>query len=228
MSKKDNQKHRCCECDKTAIWFNGYNPRKAKYYCDDCVPRGAVCNVDNIEDFGEPNSNKKIMWWSKHSLSKDLLKNGTLERENDSFYYEELDEFGRRSPSDNFTYQPSGFNKKDNEKLYLLCYDDILECIEVAKKGLLSYKEEFEITNALESIFLHNRNKVDGYTIEYNVLMSKFGTYLVNKFSNMMFPNVDSWRLFFIRFKKEMSEAKVLVGEYFSLDLKKQCQKQKF
>ena len=212
MSKKDKQKHKCCECGKIALWYNEYNnKRKAKYYCDDCVPRGSICNVDNLEDIGEPNPNKKIMWWSEYSLSKDLLKNGTLERQKDSFYYEELDELGRRSPSDDFTYQPNGFNKKDEEKLYLLCYDDILECIEIAKKGLLSYKEEFEITDVLENIFLRNRNKEDEYTIEYNVLMSKFGDYLVNKFSNMMCPNVENWRIFYENFKKEMTNDKVLV-----------------
>ena len=41
--------------------------------------------------------------------------------------------------------------------------------------------------------------------------MSKFGDYLVNKFSNMMCPNVENWRIFYENFKKEMTNAKVLV-----------------
>lgn len=212
MSNKNNQKHKCCECGKTAIWYNEYSKlAKVRYYCDDCVPRGSICNVDNINDFGEPNPKRKIMWWDEGSSSSELLKNGSLVRNKNSFYYEELDEFGRRSPSDDFIYQPNGFNKKDDEKKYLLCYDDILECIEIAKKGLLTYKEEFEITDILENIFLRHRNKKDGYTIEYNVLMSKFGDYLINKFSSMMFPNVEAWRTFYENFKKEMTNAKVLV-----------------
>lgn len=211
MSKNKNQKHKCCECGKTAIWYNEYhNSRNPKYYCDDCVPRGAVCNVDNIEDFGEPNTNKKIMWWSEHSLAKDLLKNGTLEREKDSFYYEELDEFGRRSPSDDYTYQPNGFNKKDDEKIYVVGYDDILESIDLANKNLLSKNDEFKLTDMLENIFLQNRYGENGYTIEYNVLMSKFGNYLVNRFSNNYQANVEEHRLFFIRFKEIMKNVKTL------------------
>lgn len=211
MSKKNNQKHKCCECGNIAVWFNEWsNTKKVKYYCDDCVPRGSVCNVDNIEDFGEPNSNKQIMWWSKHSLSKDLLKKGSLERDKDSFYYEELDEMGRRNPSDDFTYQKNGFSKKDDEKIYFVCYDDILESIETSKCGILSYKEEFEITDILENIFLKYRNKDDCYTIEYNILMSKFGNYLVNKFSNGMVYNIDNWRIFYLRFKETMTKIKVL------------------
>lgn len=211
MSKKNNRKHKCCECGKIAIWYNEYhNSRNPKYYCDDCVPRGSICNVDNIDDFGEPNPKRKIMWWSEHSLSKDLLKNGSLERESDSFYYEELDEFGRRSPSDDYTYQPNGFDKKDDEKIYLVCYDDILESIDLANKNLLSKNDEFKITDLLENIFLNNRYEDNGITIDYNVLMSKFGNYLTNKFAAQLTPNVEEYRLFYLRFKEIMKNVKVL------------------
>ena len=118
MANKNNQKHKCCECGAIAVWYNEYNnSRKTNYYCDDCIPRGSICNVDNLEDIGEPSqTDRKIMWWSKFSLSKDLLRNGSLERDKDSFYYEVLDEHGRRSPSDDFIYQEDGFDKFEEEK----------------------------------------------------------------------------------------------------------------
>lgn len=213
MSKINKQKHKCCECGEMAVWFKEFgNSSKTRYYCDKCVPRGSICNVDNLEDFGEPQYNgRQIMWWDKNSLSKDLLMKGSLKRNENSFYYEILDENGRRSPSDDFTFQDNGFSKLEEEKTYLLCYDDILESIEIAKVGLLTYKEEFEITDILEEIFLKNRNKDDGYTINYNILMSKFGDYLTNKFSMAFNPNVENWRLFYLKFKDAMTKAKCLV-----------------
>ena len=213
MSKTNKQKHKCCECGEIAVWFNEYNSsKKTKYYCDKCVPRGSICNVDNLEDFGEPQyKNRQVMWWDRDSLSKDLLRNGSLERNEKSFYYEILDECGRRNPSDDFIFQDDGFSKLEEEKTYLLCYDDILESIDIAKVGLLTYKEEFEITDVLENIFLKHRSKEDGYTIEYNTLMSKFGNYLTNKFASMFNPNVENWRIFYIRFKEVMTKAKCLV-----------------
>ena len=217
MSNKN--KHKCCECGDVAVWYNEYNhSRKTNYYCDKCIPRGAICNVDNLEDIGEPNPNKKVMWWSKFSLHRDLLRNGTLERQEDSFYYEELDEQGRRSPSDDFIYQEEGFDKKEDEKTYLLCYDDILESIDTVVNNKLGYKnevcltqkEEFELTDILEAIFLKYRTE-DGYTIEYNVLMSNFGNLLTERFSRFCHPNVENWRLFYIRLKEVMNKTKVLV-----------------
>lgn len=208
---KGNKKHKCCECGKTAVWYNEYhNSRNPKYYCDDCVPRGAICNVDNIEDFGEPNPKRKVMWWSEHSLKKDLVKNGTLERQNDSFYYEELDEQGRRSPNSDYIYQSNGFDKKDDEKTFLVTYDDILESINNAKNNLLSFKEEFEVTDILENIFLQNRCGNDLYSIEYNKLMSKFGNYMISRFNTMFCGDIDNWRMFYIRFKEEMKKVKVI------------------
>ena len=87
----------------------------------------------------------------------------------------------------------------------LPAYADIVDVNDIL---LIDEPKTYEF---LENIFLRNRNKEDGYTIEYNVLMSKFGDYLVNKFSNMMCPNVENWRIFYENFKKEMTNAKVLV-----------------
>ena len=49
MSKKLNRKHRCCECGKIAVWYNEFGTKnRTKYYCEDCVTRGSISNVDNI------------------------------------------------------------------------------------------------------------------------------------------------------------------------------------
>lgn len=210
MSKNDNIKHKCCECGKTAVWYNEYNnSRKTKYYCDDCVPRGAICNVDNLEDMGEPSPNRKVMWWDKYSLTYNLLRNGSLTRDKDSFYYEELDEFGRRSPSDDFIYQPNGFSKKDEEKYYTVCYDDILEAVENSSKEL-TLDDEFDLSDVLGEIFIRYRNQHDCYSIEYKTLMSKFGNYISSKTMGKQTKRYDSWRRFYIMFKKQLNEVKVL------------------
>ena len=61
-----SRKHKCCICDKEAKWYNSFcNKTYQKYYCDEHVPRNCINNVDNLEDFGEPKTTNKIMWWDK-------------------------------------------------------------------------------------------------------------------------------------------------------------------
>ena len=211
MSKKLNRKHRCCECGKIEVWYNEFGTKnRTKYYCEDCVPRGSISNVDNIEDIGEPNPNKKIMWWSEHCLHNDLLKNGSLERDKDSFYYEELDEEGRRSPSDDFSYSERGFDKKDDEKSYVICYDDILESIDDCNKSI-SLDDEFEISDALGEIFLEYRNLRDLYSIDYNLFMSKVGDFFHSRFNGFDKNKYESWKKFYINFKQVISNCKCKV-----------------
>ena len=64
MSKKLNRKHRCCECGKIAVWYNEFGTKnRTKYYCEDCVPRGSISNVDNIEE------KIKQFWKEKNRIS---------------------------------------------------------------------------------------------------------------------------------------------------------------
>lgn len=81
----------CCVCGKEAVWC--YMPG-GECYCDDCVPRGCSCNVDNIQEFGEPKTDGPVMWWSEKECVEEP---GSLERKEDSFFYECLDEHGRRN-----------------------------------------------------------------------------------------------------------------------------------
>lgn len=58
----DKQK---CECGKVATWIyapktdDGINP----YYCEDCVPRGCMCNDYDIEDGWEPSPSEENITW---------------------------------------------------------------------------------------------------------------------------------------------------------------------
>ena len=51
-----NDKHRCCQCNKIAIWV--YIPatrNEYPYYCEEHVPRGCSCvEADDVDDFGRP------------------------------------------------------------------------------------------------------------------------------------------------------------------------------
>lgn len=38
-------KHKCKLCPKLAVWY--YVPNGNTYYCDDCVPRGCGCFIDD-------------------------------------------------------------------------------------------------------------------------------------------------------------------------------------
>lgn len=83
----------CCKCGKVAQWC--YMPG-GECYCDDCVPRGCSCNVDNVIEFGEPSPDRPVVWFTEDDLQMESP--GRTERTPDCIYYEYLDEQGRRSP----------------------------------------------------------------------------------------------------------------------------------
>lgn len=100
---------KCDICGKTATWL--YMPG-GRFYCDDCVPRGCSCNVDNL-DMGEPEqTTNPIMWWPHNIKEEDLYHGGSLHRDSNSFYYEILDEDGRRSPCCEYDYSEEGFEEE--------------------------------------------------------------------------------------------------------------------
>lgn len=103
----------CCKCNKIATWLHMPSDRA---YCDEHVPRGCTCNVQNLEEDGEPSYYKNnIIWWDKktydiyHQDNLDENKFTTRTRQNDSFYYEILDEKGRRNPCCEYEYSEKGF-----------------------------------------------------------------------------------------------------------------------
>ena len=207
MSK--HKKHRCCCCDKMAVWENEFDTKRARYYCDECVPRGSICNVDNLEDMGEPFFTKNIMWWSKDTSSKDLLKVGSLERSDDSFYYEELDEQGRRNPSDDYLFDADGFVICRDEPIYGISYDNIKEAFDDSTWGV-SFRFIQILNEKISEIFLASRIKPSRTIANYNKFLSSFGNYL-NKHSDeigVIPMNISSIEDFYKMFKKELQNKK--------------------
>ena len=175
-----SRKHRCCICDKEAKWYNSFcNKTYQKYYCDEHVPRNCINNVDNLEDFGEPKTTNKIMWWDKNSKSQDLMLNGSLERTENSFYYEILTEDGRRNPSDDFEFNENGFLKEENTSTISNYH------VSMAYKKyrrLLSPKEKKEFEDVLINAYNDYEAKYgDNVDIEYNFLMSRIGDFIKHK-----------------------------------------------
>lgn len=206
-----HRKHKCCCCSKIATWYNEYgNKKRGLYYCDDCIKRGSISNVDNLEDFGEPNSSNNIMWWHKDSLAKDLLKDGTLERDENSFYYEVLDESNRRNPSSDFIFNKDGFSISENEQEYYITWQNIYSTIEEYSL-ILNNCDYFLIKDAICDIFLKYRDKFDRTKILYNKFMCKVGFYMSHPsvdYSNPPIYNNDI-RRFYLNIKQKISEKKV-------------------
>lgn len=205
-----HKKHRCCCCDSIAVWENEFNDKRARYYCDKCVPRGSITNVDNIEDMGEPTAKINVMWWGKESSTKELLKDGSTIRKSDSFYYEELDERGRRNPSDDYLYDKDGFEICRYEPQYGISYDDIKESLDDASWNL-SFKFLSVLNDVINEIFLSCRIKPSRIIANYNKFLSTFGNYL-NKHSveiGVTPITVSSIKEFYTLFKKGLQEKKV-------------------
>ena len=202
-------KHKCCCCGKVATWHDEYGNHRARYYCDDCIPRGSISNVENIEDFGEPTSSDNIMWWEKECVTKDLLKNGTKERNNNSFYYEILDGLGRRRPHSDYICCVDGFNIEDNSQTTYITWENITSCID-NNCIFMKYKDIFLIKDAMGDIFLKYRDQFDRTKIKYNLFMSKFGIYMKTK--NNDFPNIainqKEIKKFYINFKSQLHPPK--------------------
>ena len=205
--------HKCHNCGKIATWQNKYPNKhdRAKYYCEDCVPRGSLENVDNIDDFGEPNPNRKVMWWGENSKANDLLRDGSLTREKDSFYYEELDENGKRMPPDDFIYSKKGFKKSDNITEYYITYKDIIDNLDESSKNL-TLDEEFEIQDKAIDIFVKIKDKKLNNIAKYNVFMSKFGNFMVD-YATMYnsIHKIEIFRKFYNTFKKKISTTKAII-----------------
>lgn len=203
-------KHKCCCCGKVATWHDEYGNHRARYYCDDCIPRGSISNVENIEDFGEPTSSDNIMWWEKECVANDLLKNGTKERNNNSFYYEILDGLGRRRPHSDYVYNVDGFNIEDNSQTTYVTFENIRSCVE-NNCIFLKYKDIFLIEDAIRDIFLKYREQFDITKIKYDLFMNKFGIYMHIK--NNDFPNIainqKDIKQFYINFKNALKQKKM-------------------
>lgn len=203
-----HKKHKCCCCGNIATWYNEYgNNKNGLYYCDSCIKRGSISNVDNIEDFGEPHTENSIMWWDKNAVAKDLLQNGSLQRTKDSFYYEILDEKNRRNPSNDYTFNQNGFFIEETD--YYVYWDDISSVVEELAIYLSAY-DYLLIKDIISDIFIKYRTKDDRTKILYNLLMSKLGHYMRQSNIDYATPPIYNIciRKFFINLKKKLSKKK--------------------
>lgn len=83
----------------------GYSNGK-DFYCDDCVPRGCSCNVFSLDEFPiDGTSEKNYIFWNK------ALTEFTHGKTDESAYYEEVDEKGRRFPCCEFSYDEEGYGE---------------------------------------------------------------------------------------------------------------------
>lgn len=204
MSKK-NKFHLCSQCgDNIAHWYS--DKFHHNHYCDDCFKdiRG-VDNIRNLDDFGEPLVGSHVMWWSIDSIASDFRNSGLLEREKNSFYYTYLDEEFNRVHSKDFIYSPIGFSLIDDSPINYVCYDDIVSCFNEFSIKYLDSKEIFKLKNILGEIYFRYRIGENMCYIEYNKLMSQFGSYI--HYRNCMMFNCDNTlHKFFTNYRNELKK----------------------
>ena len=166
------KKHKCSKCGKMATWYYLPSTRGRSFFCDDCVPRGCTCNIDNIEEMPSIFNMENVRWWPKHILEKCLVEKGdpmlccTNERQADSFYYEVLDELNRREPCVEFEYSESGFEFESN--FYVVGRADVLE---VFAKVIYHHPQVTQkMIGKMDEVIMSYR---DIHIIPYNEFMTK-------------------------------------------------------
>lgn len=163
---------KCCKCGKTATWLYMPDSNSERWYCDDCVNRGCTCNVHDLNYNGEPGTSDNIIWWPKETYDKAFKNDennkiedlGTKERMPDSFYYEYLDEKGRRYPCCEYWYIENG--DEIEETKYIITKPIIISVLNKNKYKLSISSSLFNSINDFIS-----KLKDEG---DYNVFMSRF------------------------------------------------------
>lgn len=185
MTKKGTKKkHRCCHCKNEAKWIVMSSSKgEYSFYCDECVPRGCTCNLCDLEFDGEPPKDANVIWWTKADYENNFTKCATEEellllstktRQPDSFFYEYLDEKGRREPCCEIEYEEDGFEVMGNE--YFILKKDIIEILERHKlKYLISTEYAKDITKLLCEL---------SEVISYNEICQKFAD-IMHKYMKM-------------------------------------------
>lgn len=77
------------------------------FYCDDHVPRGCHCNDYDIEMDGDPEPDRPVAWWTKDVPLRQPPF--CLDKREDSYFYQYLDEKGRLYPCIEYDYDEEGF-----------------------------------------------------------------------------------------------------------------------
>lgn len=129
---------KCSLCNDNAVWFYTPSSPGRTCFCDEHVPRGCTCNLHNIEEFEVPSDNANIMWWTKDAVDNNVGERldelSTSVRNDDSYYFEELDELGRRNPCCEFMYLPDG--DEIEQRRYSISKKDIIYILERSKYKL--------------------------------------------------------------------------------------------
>lgn len=189
-------------CGKTATWCKEKHiDNEGIYFCDDCVPRNSIDNIRNIEDWGEPDSNAHIMWWNENSRKNDLLKNGSLTRTSNSFYYEYLNDKLQRGTSTHFKHSAEGF-PLSLKKEKVLNQIEILNAYTNNKK-YLSTLEIKKVGTSIAEVLMDKSTLDMKQTIPYNLFMSKFGDKI--KTSCLALGYKSGLKRFYHHFKKDLS-----------------------
>ena len=180
-----NKKHKCAICGQLATWHMDQGNARCYYYCDKCVKRGSISNVLNIQDCGEPlpqyTESNRVMWWDKDTSAKQLLSDGSLIRNKNSFYYEELSPNGQRCPSDAYEFDEDGFNISDGLNARYIKSEDVKATF-LSSCLYIPYSTLFQIQTYIET----ECNKIQGINgvINYSILMSKLGDYFHYMFNS--------------------------------------------
>lgn len=131
--------HRCSCCGNKAVWMYAPGSSGRIFYCDDCVPRGCSCNVDCIDEEYhrgdlKNNGDRKFLYWDK-GCGIDDLNEETAFTEYDKekvYYFEELDEKGRRAPCCEFWYDKDGFELMI--PIIAIMKNDLINAINIVEK----------------------------------------------------------------------------------------------
>lgn len=107
-----SKKIKCCECKKEdAVWL--YMPGHSDgndFFCDKCVPRGCSCNVYSLKEFPLHGKNDgNYIFWNAE------IEQHTNKQTDNSFYWEPVDDKGRRFPCCEYDYSEEGFYESDFE-----------------------------------------------------------------------------------------------------------------
>lgn len=181
--------HKCSCCNKKAVWL--YMPsRYGKiYYCDDCVPRGCMCNVYNIKEFGGKTSNgiTETIYWSDNNINEyvngklnenEFTKLGSHEKKYDSTYYEILDDFGRREPCCEYMYEYEGFEMEIPQ--VLIKKFDLLNCIAKVRNSYFLNTKNINWLSLIRFLRDNYGNEVNYNTIFDDMYKNMVDNFIIN------------------------------------------------
>lgn len=142
--------HKCCKCGNIAKWYYTPSSNGFRFFCDEHVPRGCMCNSYSIGMDGEP-KNDHIVWLdAKHTE------------------YEYLDEQGRRSPCCEYDYEENGQYFFEQGKF--IKRDDIINIWNKLSVKFLKDNSKLQLLyDYIEDIKNSNNENIDYNTFMQNV-----------------------------------------------------------